>query len=330
MTLPRTAFRLLALPLLLALAGCAPLITLRTATFAPPNVPAGSLSAITPARPGPLLPRPPNSPDVLIFGISGRCGPPCQAPVDSWDYLSERGTMNAIAEVFTGRGLKVQVSGYAERITNDFMSRRSKLPQHGILDLISDYQRLTGEWAVGWRNPARVIVVGHSHGAVWAHYLTALYPQVPVAALVDLDANCLAWNADHGSEVQLIGSALTRGGALLSPLQACDSVLVKQRRVSLKDVVWPNVAENIEVQSKRWPAPPSNSPGLYFNYLFELSSNVRLDGSKTGITTFVSVREDHGAVTYPSSQAVLWAKAQLTALPWLPPLPSTLGKPAAR
>ena len=304
-----------ALLLCLLLGACTPVATLSYSAAAP----------LSPVQLAQLPSRPPGSPDVLIFGISGRCGPPCQAPEDSWDYLGERGTLEKLARVFRARGLNVLVSSYAERVTGDFTSRRSKLPQRGILDLLGEYQRFTEQWVTGRRDPARVILVGHSHGAVWAHYLTVLFPAVPVAALIDLDANCAAWNADHGAETVSVKNPLWQSGAGLSPLQACSSIRVAGRNVRLKDVVWPNVAQNFEVQSKRWPASPSQSPGLYVNYLFELTPNERLDGSRAGIQTFVSVREDHSAVSYPNSQAIAWVSKELQTLPWLPPLPAGAG-----
>ncbi len=297
---------------------CAPLPSLSPVEFQPPTP--GSLSR--------LPPRPKGSPDVLIFGVSGRCGPPCQAPDDNWDYLTERGTLEAVAQVFRQRGLKVQVEGYAERVATEFTSRRSKLPQRGILDLLGDYQRLTGAWVLGRRNPARVVLVGHSHGAVWAHYLTTLFGQVPVAALIDLDANCVAWNVDHSAETLAATSALWRSDPQRSPLLACSSAVVDGQTVRLKDLVWPNVALNLEVQSKRLPKSSATSPGLYVNYLFDLTPNSRPDGSTVGIETFVAVREDHSAVAYPYSQAMGWVREQLQALPWLAALKVVPGKPA--
>lgn len=276
--------------------------------------------------------RPAGSPDVLIFGISGRCGPPCQAPQDNWDYLSERGTLAAIAKVFEQRGLKTEVHGYAERITTDFTSRRSKLPQRGILDLLGDYQRLIAKDVTGRSNPARVILVGHSHGAVWAHYLTTLFGQVPVAALIDLDANCAAWNVDHSPELVATRSSVAQAAIWgndpqRSPLLACNSVLVGGKTVRLKDTVWPNVAVNLEVQSKRWPASSGDTPGFYVNYLFELTPNQRLDGGTSGIKTFVSAREDHSGVSYAKSQAIGWVTGQLETLPWLPQLTAAPASP---
>lgn len=293
------------------LCACAPTATLKPLEFQQP--PVQQLADL------PL--RPEYSPDVLIFSISGRCGPPCQAPQDSWDYIGERGALNKLVAMFEQHGLKVQVESYAERITTNFTSRRSKLPQRGILDLLTDYQTLTDAWVLNKRNPAKVIVLGHSHGAVWAHYLTTVFDKVPVAALVDLDANCAAWNADHSPEMVAAQTALWSDDKVMSPLLACDSMLLSARKVRLKDVVWPNVELNFEVQSKRWPAQTRNSLGLYVNYLFELTPNQRPDGSKNGITTFVSLHEDHSAVAYPKSQALDWVTQQLSKVEWLPSLP---------
>ncbi|WP_293911447.1 hypothetical protein [Deinococcus sp.] len=396
-------FMFLPLLTLLTLSGCAPLLTGGPGAGGPgaggpTPAPSGTrpdfpVSSASPALFGSEFyntdadrsgARVPGSPDVLIFGISGRCGPPCQAPQDDWDYLSERGTLDAIAGVFAARGLKVEVRGYAERLARTFQSRRSALPQRGVLDLISDYGRLTSAWTVGRPAGTRVILVGHSHGSVWGHYLSALYPRVPVAALIDLDTNCVAWSADHGSEVRAELRAAVREGAgqaggvqtgagqigagqtgagqpalpelsawktdpLRSPLRACGKVSVRDwlsgdglsgdglaegklntaAQVNLKDLVLPNVALNLEVQSKRWPARPipaalagpgSYHGGLYVNYLFDLTPNRRPGGSRTDIATFISVREDHSAVSYPGSTALSWVKDQLGLLDWLPPL----------
>ena len=344
---------------LLTLTGCAPLLTGGpraggSETAGPTPLPSTSslpgFSVSSPALPSlefrntdadQSAERVPGSPDVLIFGISGRCGPPCQAPQDDWDYLSERGTLKAIAGVFEARGLSVEVHGYAERVAHTFQSRRSALPQRGVLDLLSDYGRLTSAWVVGRPAGTRVILVGHSHGSVWGHYLSALYPQVPVAALIDLDTSCVAWSADHSAEVR---AALQAGGEaqpataqlatwqtdpLLSPLRACGNVMNGSVQTRLKDLALPNVALNLEVQSKRWPARPipgsrdlpgTNHGGLYVNYLFDLTPNKRPDGSRTDIATFISVREDHSAVSYPGSTALRWVKDQLGLLPWLPPV----------
>ncbi|AZI43260.1 hypothetical protein EHF33_11325 [Deinococcus psychrotolerans] len=289
------------------LSACAPMASISPVVYQPPGL----------AEQLRFTQRPVGSPDVLIFGISGRCGPPCQAPQDNWDYLGERGTLATIAKVFEQRGLKTEVHGYAERITADFTSRRSKLPQRGVLDLLSDYQRLIKAYVTGRSNPARIVLVGHSHGAVWAHYLSTLFGQVPIAALIDLDANCAAWNVDHSPELLAAQSAVWGNDPQRSPLLACNSVLVNGKTVRLKDTVWPNVAVNLEVQSKRWPASSGTTPGLYVNYLFELTPNQRLDGSKSGIKTFVSAREDHSGVSYAKSQAIGWVAQQLETLPWL-------------
>lgn len=310
--------------LTLGLAACAPLPSLSPVVFAAPSA----------AQQRALPLRPVGSPDVLIFGVSGRCGPPCQAPQDNWDYLSERGTLKALAAVFEQRGLKVEVEGYAERVATDFTSRRSKLPQRGILDLLGDYQRLTSELVLGRRNPAQVILVGHSHGAVWGHYLSTLFGQVPVAALIDLDANCVAWNTDHTAELKsaetgsaetvAATSALWQGNPQRSPLLACSSALIGGQTVRLKDLVWPNVAVNLEVQSKRFPASGGDVPGFYINYLFDLTPNQRPGGDRAGVQTFVSVHEDHSGVSYPGSRALKWVTGQLERLPWLPvpPVPA--------
>lgn len=249
------------------------------------------------------------APDVIVLGVSGRCSPPCVAPRDNWDYLSSRGTLDAVADVYTAAGYTVQVGGYAshpaETHTSPYLSR----PQPGFEALVRDVQRVQEAW-LGSAQPPRLILVAHSHGVVWSHLLTRIFPQVRFDLQVDLDGLCVAWRSDFGASVRALPPAPADQP---QALDACEPVRVAGRNVPLKDVVWPNVAASLEVQSKRLPARTGPSGGLPVNYLFETSRNVRLDGSAAGITRFVSVREDHSTVTYPNSDAMRWVTAQLRA-----------------
>ncbi|MDB5045105.1 MAG: hypothetical protein JWQ08_1155 [Deinococcus sp.] len=297
--------------LLPLLAACAPI------TVHPGRSPALNLSGPAPA--------------VVILSVSGRCGPPCLAPRDNWDYLTSRGTVDAVADAVAATGLSVQVAGYASNAAAQFESLQIQGPQRGFGALLADFERLKNGWLKG-PNPPRVVLLGHSQGVVWLHYLTRIYPDVPFALQIDLDGICTAWRADHAPGIRGL-PAPPKG--VPGPLNACGSLqvpgapLLARGALNLKDLVWPNVALNLEVQSKRLPAR-TNGSGLLINYLFDPVRNARLDGSATGIQTYVSAREDHSAVSYPGSDALRWvlARTSLTAQDWKAQQPATPATPA--
>ncbi|MFB9993949.1 hypothetical protein ACFFLM_18500 [Deinococcus oregonensis] len=259
------------------------------------------------------------APDVVLLSVSGHCGPPCLAPRDNWDYLSSRGTVDAVADAIASAGLTVQVAGYASDAAAQFESLQVQGAQRGFGALLADFEGLKNGWMKG-PNPPRLVLLGHSQGVAWLHYLTRLSPETPFALQIDLDGICTAWRADHSVGIRSLPAP---PDGLPTALSACDNLnipggsLLTRGSLSLKDLVWPNVAVNLEVQSKRLPAR-TNGSGLLVNYLFDLSRNARLDGSAAGIQTYMSAREDHSAVSYPGSDAVRWVLTQtsLTAQGW--------------
>ncbi len=268
---------------MLALVGCTPLYVVHP--------------ALTPAL---NLNGPP--PDVVIFSMSGRCAPPCLAPRDNWDYLGSRGTLDRLADVFTAAGYRVEVSGYASNAAATFSSEYIGGPQRGYEALRVDFERVKTTW-MKLARPPRLVLLGHSQGSVWLHHLSRVNPSVPIALQVDLDGICVAWKSDFGAGIRALGQV---HGTEPSPLNACDGLPVAGRTVGVKDIVWPNVARALEVQSKRLPARPSPSGGFPVNYLFEVTPNMRLDGTRSGIERFISSREDHSAISYPNSDALAW------------------------
>lgn len=278
------------------------------------------LSACAPLswRPGksPALDLNAAPPDVVLLSVSGRCGPPCAAPRDDWDSLTPRGTVDAVADALAATGLSVQVGGYASNANEIFFSKQVLAFQPGFGALVRDLDRMKSTWLAG-PNPPRLVLLGHSQGVIWTHYLTRIYPDVPFSLLIDLDGSCTFWGADRATDRPLIPLNYPAPGQP-KPAQACDNLSTPAGTLRGKDVVWPNVERNLEVQSKRLPARTSPAGGLPVNYLFDLTRNARPDGSRTGIETFISVREDHSAVSHPNSDALRWVSehaAQL-ALSW--------------
>ena len=311
MARPRFLYPLfLTLPLLLG--GCAPELLRPTQTMA--------LDTTGPA------------PDVLVIAVSGRCGPPCQAPYDNWDYLSARGTVDALAQVVGAQALRVEAAGYASAAPLSWTSRKAPGQQRGYAALLRDMTAVQAAWfspesrAAGVR-PPRLVLLGHSQGSVWLHHFAQTHPELPVALQIDLDGICIAWYLDHGPE--LAAARLDRPGQPRAA-DACDLRRVSGRQVRGKDLVWDNVERDLEVQSKRLPSGLSAGGGLFVNYLFELTPNIRPSGSSAGIERFVSVREDHSAVSFPGSDAMGWVLRRTAAIAagWkatdgAPPAPTT-------
>ena len=247
-------------------------------------------------------------PDVVVLAMSGRCGPPCKAPRDSWDYLSSRGTLDAVASAIAAQGYTVQVAGYADNALESFQPLKVSTPQRGYAALAKDFARMKSAWfgpsPQGKSHAPRLVLLGHSHGSVWLHYLAQTNPDVPFALQIDLDGICASWNLDHGQD--LAAHPVEQAGQPKA-IDACDLRRVGKGQMRGKDIVWPNVAINLEVQSKRLPSGLSDSGGFYINYIFEVTPNMRPDGSTDGVERYISWREDHSAVTYPNSDAMKWA-----------------------
>lgn len=244
------------------------------------------------------------APDVVIIAMSGRCTQPCRAPRDNYDYLTSRGTLDALADVITEAGFTVQVTGYADHAAETFQPLKVVQPQRGYKALVNDFASMKSKWLSSAR-PPRVVLLGHSHGAVWLHHLVRNNRDVAFALQVDLDSSCASWVLDHGAGLRVAQADLP---GQFPGISACDVISVGNppHWERNKDIVWPNVAQNFEVQSKRLPARTSPSGGLWVNYTFDTVPNTRVDGSGSGIDRFISTREDHSAVAYPNSDAMKW------------------------
>ncbi|WP_189087881.1 hypothetical protein [Deinococcus ruber] len=295
------AFRPL-LALLLLLAGCAP-------SF--------QNAAVQPSFSGPLTPRPEGSPDVLILAMSGRC--PClSAPINNVDYLMPRGTVKAVAAAFEAQGLSVQSAGAAAHLTSHLPTTaiQSQLgkgvtvapPQDGFLQMEARLVAAQRDWIVGRSNPTRIVLLAHSHGVVWTHALARAHPEVPISLMIDLDGVCDMWESDNRRLIQAYVQQLGHNPWPFDLSNSCASVRVGHVRYDLKDVVYPNVTLDLEVQSQRLVKVAG---GFQANFPFDALTNVRPDGSHTGIQTFRS-QDTHSNVSMPGGEALVWIKDKLS------------------
>lgn len=269
------------------------------------------MRSLTPARAAPLNFDGP-APDVVLLGIGGHCAAPCRAPRDNHDTLSGRGVLDALADTLAAQGYSVQVAGYAANVPESFKSPFLKEPQRGYLGLVNDVRRIQAVWPRAQGGP-RLVVVGHSHGSVWSHLLTRTTPEIRYDVQIDLDGVCTFWAGDYQAET-MRRSAEVEALNVLSPLRACETVDTPAGPRLSKDIVWPNVDRNLEVQSKHYPARAGAAGGQPLSYLFDRVTNIRLDGTRTGIQRLVSRSDDHSAVTNPRSEGMQWVTGRLAAL----------------
>jgi pimeloyl-ACP methyl ester carboxylesterase len=201
------------------------------------------------------------TPDIVLITFSGRsgfpalgeCGPGTCPPRDNSTYLSdpERRTVQTLQATFEENGLSVSTfnaSSFIER-HHSYLSNRDEA---GYVEaeafLLDAYSRFIKDRD----DPARIVLVGHSHGAVWASLLAWNHPEVPIEYLVSLDSVCTGWAADHAAYVRQHYDWDTERypsplGATLDPCRLTFEGLPEPRAVS--DVIPSNVRYNLEVQS---------------------------------------------------------------------------------
>ena len=250
-------------------------------------------------------------PDVVLFAVSGRCGVPCDgAPDDNYDYLSERGTAEAVAQAFRDLGRSVLVLTYSSHLYNHYSSI-SGAYEYGFLQLEADFAWVRRNWPA-----SRRVLLGHSHGTNWTHNLLRAHPGWTVDYLIDLDGICALWEGDNQPYFDDFYSRYGNPWPVdLS--QSCDVEPIEKywwwtSYYSAKDVAYPGATYNLEVQSARFLASdvqPEGNTSLVFDY----TDNIRLDAGYWNVWTYVA-DEDHNGITYPGSSALDWVAARIAAL----------------
>ena len=305
----------------LTLSGCAPILS------APMTQAAYS---------GELTLRPEGSPDVLLLTVSGRCPPGCKAPDDNIDYLTPRGTLKAVQDTLEAQGLSVTsyaVAGHLDQhtvrsVVQTQIGAGRSIPagQQGFLQLEGRLNTAYADWIRGRSNPTRIVLLAHSHGVVWTHALTRAHREVPISAMIDLDGVCDFWEMDNRRFIQAHLARLGHNPWSFNLADSCGSVRVGNLRYDLKDVVYPNVQANLEVQSVHLLGGGGT---VVANAPYDGLQNIRTDGSRQNIQTYRSESETHSAVSSPSGKALAWVRARLAALSadWKPALPTPVPQP---
>lgn len=258
-------------------------------------------------------PRPADSPDVVIFSVSGHCGPEtCLGSEWNGEYLYESGTVDAFADPLRERGLRVaNVAAIDDWFT--WVDDNDEVLAMGFLGLLDALYMVNEDWIADYDNPTRVIMVAHSHGDVWAHIAVHVADDVPIDVLVDFDGVSVGWEApvagvgDNWQEVILSESAEHGLEWPFEIWEATDYWQVPGHAGlhDIEDLVPDNVDLNLAIVAT--PTPAQAAAGIW-----DSESNLRLDGTTRRIKECQSV-ENHSHVYRPGKDCMEWAVNEVLA-----------------
>lgn len=261
--------------------------------------------ACTGPEPVPNL-RPADSPDFVIVAASGHCfGITC--PSYNPDYLAREGAVQAIVELIEARGRSAGWAAFSDSLYDWHNTSTGEILAYGWLTMLAFLDFVRTEWIADFDNPTRVIVLGHSHGTVWAHLALMVLElegtPIPVDFLIDLDGVSIGWEDDLGTAFvgdtwarELI--AYTRETGTSWPFDvwnAADSFVVPgvSALQDVEEIVPSSVLVNLEVWS-------SDGAGLR-----DTQPNWRRDGTTTNIFRMQSL-VNHGNTALPRFDAMRW------------------------
>ena len=239
-------------------------------------------------------------PDVALLSVSGH---DIIWPSVSVDYLSEPGdAVSAVKGKLKQWGLKVRSFGFVDGLYDHDDDGDGVDDRLGFLSLVEVMGWIRDHWVIGQKHPVRIILIAHSHGAVWAHAATSIVPDLPIRVLITLDGTCLEWENLHANAII---AYVNKHGVPWDwdVWNACDTWPIPELKylADTEDVVCDSVETNLEVQA-------GALSGL------DPQSNHRVGGGKAGIVTAVSPDEGHTGVHRAKSSAMTWVIEELTAL----------------
>ncbi len=249
-----------------------------------------------------------DQPDVLVMTFSGHDGASVSLDSDTnRAYLADAGSIGPRLRAFlAGHGASVVERHFADRLVAPDMNgdgRPDRLDGIGFLEALSVLDHAATAWIEDHAEPTAVVVVGHSHGATWAHLLTeAAHGRIggalSIRVLVTLDGVQTLWDDEHEADLIAWWDALpdrTAHGFRFDrdPSASSDAILADAGYRNVKDVVWPNVRWAYEIMS-------DDSLGLV---LRDLVRNVPLAqgdlvpaGDASGTTIWTRDTRAHGII----------------------------------
>ena len=281
----------------------------------PPS--AAEFQGFVPTQPGEgqgLSPRPDGSPDLVIIAFSGHCGLVCHTR-NTWSYLDtaseETGgvaVLDSIAGAYENLGLTVETFSASSFVTAHYSLISEEL-EPGYLQVQAYLDEVKRDWIDGFADPTRVVLVGHSHGTVWASLLALNNLDVTFDAFVSLDAICWQWWGRHKGFIAQ--AYLDSPWPLPFPLDQgdpCGSFEVPGAgRMNINDVVGANVIYGLEARTN------TRLFSLDPNFLADDVPNLRINGTDTNIWG-IEARETHRDLGRYYNSSIGWVTAMITAL----------------
>lgn len=270
-----------------------------------------STPVISPVQPPQTKLRPVGSPDVVLFGISGKCFtddskkiypfnsclnliPALSTPNvslqnsrNNFNYLGTRGTLQKVSQTIANENLLVNYYGFAASYPDRENSSSGTLEtQYGFLTMMNTLTEINNKWIKGFDNPTKIVIVAHSHGTVWSHLLTKYRPDIEFFAQIDLDGVCMYWGSDNVGDFRTYGNPWS-----IETSGICGAQTVSQGGTpdDIQNLVYPNVKFNFEIQA--------NAYSLISYAVYDKYDNKRVNGLTDGVKTFYSSSEDHGKVS---------------------------------
>ncbi len=268
------------------------------------------------AQPTALHKRPADAPDLVIIAFSGHCGLVCDTR-STWSYLDQASdatggvaVVDGIKRAYERLGFEhIEVFGVSSFVTSHYSSISKKV-EPGYLQAQAYLDEVKSEWIDGTEDPTRVVLVGHSHGTVWASLLAMNNLDVTFDSFVALDGICWMWWNKHK---QYVKEAFVDGPWTIPfPLDQGDpcgtlSIPGQKDRANINDVVPANVIYGLEVRTafRLFSLDP--------NVLADDDVNVRINGTYTNLWG-ITAQESHSDLGRHYNRSVSWVSTMLQAL----------------
>ncbi|MGL4611959.1 MAG: hypothetical protein ACRCYY_20165 [Trueperaceae bacterium] len=257
--------------------------------------------------------RPEGSPDVIVFGFAGHCGPFCNVR-DTWSYLNAATTDTGYIETAQAVMSVLERQGYSvayfdvSSFVKAHESSISKETEHGLLEAQAYLDDIKANWIENVENPTKVILLAHSHGTVWATLLAINNLDVTFDYFIYLDGICWQFWGFHKNHIRSAYKEL--GQSLPYPLREGDpctflNIPGQQKFQDINDVVPANAIYGLEVKS------PLNVFAL--NIVRDDDTNVRMNGSRDFIWT-IETQQGHSDVNNRYGDAMNWIEEMMLTL----------------
>jgi hypothetical protein len=259
--------------------------------------------------------RPSDAPDVVVLAASGH-----EFTVNTAlyrdGYLIRDGAALDVASALEGQGFSVFVWDHGDALWNHDAEGNQLGPadsgeavSFGFLQLIADLEFIRDTWIASYDNPTRIVVLGHSHGVVWAHLAMNLVTDAPVDVLIDLDGDVEGWDSSGPMGVAvdswdqwLVDFTNTFGVEWAFDVWSARSswpIIGDSVLRDIEDVVPTSATLNLEV----WGGG---------QLLRDTEPNIRLDGTETDILR-LETKLSHEALARGNTEATIWIAEQLAA-----------------